>query len=236
MTIRSNSYRLSLTRIIIRDTLLLLLITGWILSITIPALRIFHTYFPQAARYTIGTATASVYTGLQTRARTFTNTLVTGNDTLFDDIPFHIKGHIAVDDVFDRFYFSDCQGMIGEAPYLLNGFLGLHRDSVELRGSLDIDTVSFKGFARAYPDPLLPIENVPVTHIPITVQCTIDGAYDYNTKAWPSYRLVVSTGKGPLELPEENISFSSFQTAFTANYNPAKRLRHVPFAQIVCKK
>lgn len=218
-------YRLSLTRIIIRDTLLftydnrmdsLYYHTG----IENLSLRISRRQPDIPHRYR---DSGSVYTGLQTRARTFTNTLVTGNDTLFDDIPFHIKGHIAVDDVFDRFYFSDCQGMIGEAPYLLNGFLGLHRDSVELRGSLDIDTVSFKGFARAYPDPLLPIENVPVTHIPITVQCTIDGAYDYNTKAWPSYRLVVSTGKGPLELPEENISFSSFQTAFTANYNPAKK-------------
>lgn len=218
-------YRFSLGRFTIRDTLLftydnrensLYYHTG----IEDLSVRLFRRQpdIPQRHR-----DSGILYTGFYTGARTFTNTLVTGKDTLFNNIPFHLRGRIAIDNVFDRFYFSDCQGLIGEAPYLLNGFLGLHQDSLELRGTLDIDTVSFTGFVRAYPDPLVPIENVPVTHIPITVQCAIDGAYYYHTGKWPSYRLAVSTGKGPLALPEENIAFTSFQTAITATYNPANK-------------
>lgn len=161
--------------------------------------------------------------GFRTRIDSYSNTLITGNDKLFDRIPFLLNGHVSIDQTFDNFHFSNCRGTLGEVPYHLDGFMGMHEDSLELRGSLQLDTVLFRHFLKAFPPTLLPSQAIPVTNIPITINCTLDGAYDYHSGKLPAYHLYVATGKGSLSLPEEELVFSSFQTTFTASYHPREK-------------
>ncbi|MFA5426410.1 MAG: AsmA family protein, partial [Bacteroidales bacterium] len=122
--------------------------------------------------------TSRRHSGYHTRIDSYSNTLITGKTRFLDHIPFLINGNITFDSNFDKFLFTDCQGTLDEVPYYLNMSLEMHPDSLELHGTLRLDTVLVTRLLHACP---------------------------------------------PFLLPEKNLSFSSFQTSFTASYNPREK-------------
>ena len=167
--------------------------------------------------------TSRRHSGYHTRIDSYSNTLITGKTRFLDHIPFLINGNITFDSNFDKFLFTDCQGTLDEVPYYLNMSLEMHPDSLELHGTLRLDTVLVTRLLHACPPFLLPFKTTPTTNIPVAIQCTLDGAYCYESGELPPYNLNVYTGKGHFLLPEKNLSFSSFQTSFTASYNPREK-------------
>ena len=89
--------------------------------------------------------TSRRHSGYHTRIDSYSNTLITGKTRFLDHIPFLINGNITFDSNFDKFLFTDCQGTLDEVPYYLNMSLEMHPDSLELHGTLRLDTVLSPG-------------------------------------------------------------------------------------------
>ena len=159
---------------------------------------------------------------LQTDIDSYSNTLIVGKDTLFNRIPFLVKGYITLENNFDDYYFRDCETVLGNVPLYINGFMGLRPDSLELKGLFKVDSTYFEDLSYAVPDMILPQDLIQAPDMPLRMEVQLNGAYYYGSGEFPVYSAHLEAGPGSLSYVPLKLVFPSFLAKISSSYDPQK--------------
>ncbi|MFA5301705.1 MAG: AsmA family protein [Bacteroidales bacterium] len=152
----------------------------------------------------------------------YSNTLIVGKDTLFDRIPFLVRGYITLENNFDDYYFRDCETVIGNVPLYINGFMGLRPDSLEQKAICRVDSTLFEDLSEAVPDMILPPGMIQAQGMPVSLEVQLNGAYYYGSGEFPVYSARLEAGPGSLSYVPLKLVFPSFQTGISSSFDPHK--------------
>lgn len=162
-------------------------------------------------------------TGYKADIHSFSNTLIVGEKTLFDKIPFMVKGGITLENNFDDYYFQDCETVLGDVPLYINGFMGLREDSLELRGICRIDSTRFDQLYAAIPRNLLPAETPVESFMAVKdLEVILNGAYYYDSGQFPVYSARITAGPGLVTYLPADITLPEFKAVLSSSYDPGK--------------
>lgn len=162
-------------------------------------------------------------TGHQVDIHSYSNTLIVGKNLLFDRIPFIVKGGISLENNFDDYYFRDCETVLGNVPLYINGFMGLRKDSLELKGVCRVDSTGFTDLYNAIPKNLLPARSPVTSSMPIKdLEVILKGAYHYDSGEFPVYSARITAGPGRITYLPSNITIPEFKAVLASSYHPAK--------------
>ncbi|HPQ56960.1 MAG TPA: AsmA family protein, partial [Bacteroidales bacterium] len=159
---------------------------------------------------------------LQTDIDSYSNTLIVGKDTLFNRIPFLVKGYITLENNFDDYYFRDCETVLGNVPLYINGFMGLRPDSLELKALCRVDSTGFEDFSDAVPDMILPPNLIKAPDMPLSLEVQLNGAYCYGSGEFPVYSAHLEAGPGSLSYIPLKLVFPSFLAKISSSFDPQK--------------
>ncbi|HPK38448.1 MAG TPA: AsmA family protein [Bacteroidales bacterium] len=207
----SPSYGLSIGRLSVSDTL-----------------RFTYHDYKDTVYYSVGienmTARAPFRSGgYNADIKSFSNTLIVGENLLFDRIPFLVRGGITLENIFDDYYFKDCETVLGKVPLYINGFMGLHEDSLELRGVCRIDSAGLADIYDAIPLNLLPREKPFESSLPLKdVVVILNGAYNYQSGEFPVFSARLTAGPGSFMHLPTGIMIPEIQAGITSSYDPLK--------------
>ncbi|NLH24613.1 MAG: AsmA family protein [Bacteroidales bacterium] len=207
----SPSYGLSIARLSVSDTL-----------------RFTYHDDKDTVYYSVGikdmTARASFRGGgYNADIQSFSNTLIVGENLLFDRIPFLVRGGITLVNDFDDYYFKDCETVLGKVPLYINGFMGLREDSLELRGICRIDSTGLTDLYDAIPLSLLPREKPFESSLPLKdVVVILNGAYHYQSGKFPVFNARLAAGPGSFLYRPSGIMIPEFQAGIVTSYDPGK--------------
>ena len=165
-----------------------------------------------------------------TRLETTSNTLVVGQTSFFNDIPFNVygrtgfgikpqKGNVSLD--FEEYLFDECHTILGNVPVFIDGFMGLRDDSLDLRARCRVDSCNMSDLLNVIPGDLVPLKTELVADMPLTLDIVLDGAYYYGQGNIPAFSAALAAGSGTLTyLPEEDLSFRGFNADMSISYDP----------------
>jgi len=159
---------------------------------------------------------------LQTDIDSYSNTLIVGKDTLFNRIPFLVKGYITLENNFDDYYFRDCKTVLGNVPLYINGFMGLRPDSLELKALCRVDSTGFEALSEAIPDMILPPGLIQAPDMPVSLEVKLNGAYYYGSGEFPVYSAHLKAGPGSLSYDPLKLAFPLFKTELSSSFDPQK--------------
>jgi len=159
---------------------------------------------------------------LQTDIDSYSNTLIVGKDTLFNRIPFLVKGYITLENNFDDYYFRDCKTVLGNVPLYINGFMGLRPDSLELKALCRVDSTGFEALSEAIPDMILPPGLIQAPDMPVSLEVKLNGAYYYGSGEFPVYSAHLEAGPGSLSYDPLKLAFPSFLAKISSSFDPQK--------------
>ena len=159
---------------------------------------------------------------LQTDIDSYSNTLIVGKDTLFNLIPFLVKGYITLENNFDDYYFRDCKTVLGNVPLYINGFMGLRPDSLELKALCRVDSTGFEALSEAIPDMILPPGLIQAPDMPVSLEVKLNGAYYYGSGEFPVYSAHLKAGPGSLSYDPLKLAFPLFKTELSSSFDPQK--------------
>ncbi|HNY23546.1 MAG TPA: AsmA family protein, partial [Bacteroidales bacterium] len=131
-----------------------------------------------------------------TRLETTSNTLVVGQTSFFNDIPFNVygrtgfgikpqKGNVSLD--FEEYLFDECHTILGNVPVFIDGFMGLRDDSLDLRARCRVDSCNMSDLLNVIPGDLVPLKTELVADMPLTLDIVLDGAYYYGQENIPAF-------------------------------------------------
>lgn len=207
----SPSYGFSIGRLSVSDTL-----------------RFTYHDYKDTVYYSVGikdmTARAPIGGGgYNADIHSFSNTLIVGENLLFDRIPFLVRGGITLENYFDDYYFKDCETVLGNVPLYINGFMGLREDSLELRGVCRIDSTRLTDLYDAIPLSLLPREKPFESSLPLKdVVVILNGAYHYQSGEFPVFSARLTAGPGSFLYLPSGIMIPEFKAGITSSYDPGK--------------
>jgi len=207
----SPSYGLSFGRLSVRDTL-----------------RFTYHDYKDTVYYSVditGMTARSPFRGWAFTAdiQSCSNTLIVGENLLFDRIPFNVKGDIVLENDFDDYYFRNCETVLGKVPLFINGFMGLREDSLELRGLCLIDSTMLTDLYDAFPLNLLPREKPFASSMPIKdLELFLNGAYKYESGEFPVYWAHLEAGPGSLVHLPSGIMIPEIKTRIASSYDPGE--------------
>lgn len=177
--------------------------------------------------------TARLFSTLfDTRLETTSNTLVVGQTSFFNDIPFNAqgrtgygmepqKGNVSLD--FEEYLFDECHTVLGNVPIFIDGFMGLRDDSLDLRGRFRIDSCNMRDLLNVIPADLVPQKTDLVGDMPIKLDIALKGAYYYGQGNIPAFSVELAAGPGPIAyLPQKNLSFRGFNADMSISYDIGK--------------
>ena len=157
---------------------------------------------------------------LKTNIDSYSNTLIVGKDTLFDRIPFLVRGYITLENNFEDYYFRDCETVLGNVPLYINGFMGLRPDSLELKALCRVDSTGFEALSEAIPDMILPPGLIQAPGMPVSLEVQLNGAYYYGSGEFPVYSAHLKAGPGSLSYDPLKLAFPLFKTELSSSFDP----------------
>lgn len=157
------------------------------------------------------------------------NTLVVGSTVFFDHTSLDLKGGVGfgrkpaygnVSMEWEEYLFDKCQAVLGGIPLYLDGFLGLRTDSLELQATCRISDCLADTLLSLVPESMLSMKKDILAPLPLHLDATLNGAYNYLTGDLPSYDIQFTLGPGEIQYLPQNVGIRKIEANIATSYNP----------------